>query len=476
MPLPIRILDVSLHLTDCRARIPFRFGIHTMTAAPLCLARVLVEDRSGRRMEGFSSDLLVPKWFEKNPDQSIADDWQRLLQCAQEAAQTALDSSSCTAVFDHWLRVYEARVRSAPPEARDLLVRGEGVSLIERALMDAACRLAEATFHDAWLQDLFGFSPDLLLPELSGWDALRTLPAAPPSLIAIRHTIGLLDTLSEADLDPDQRINDGLPESLEADIRRYGLTHFKIKLSGDTDADIDRLRAVGAVLSPIASPLITFDGNEQFESVEQLNSLLRQLSEDPRASSLLEHLRYIEQPLARSQTFEPEPNRGLDRLPWPCLIDEADFNLESFPRAIELGYRGVSIKNCKGVFRAMINRARCEVSELPLFQSAEDLTNLPIIALQQDLATASLLGMTHVERNGHHYFDGLKHLPPSEQQAAMARHDDLYAHGTNGPQLVTREGALSLRSIQVSIGYAYDVPIDVQQRTALDAWSPISLL
>ncbi len=40
---------------------------------------------------------------------------------------------------------------------------------------------------------------------------------------------------------PDDRVDDGLPQSLAASIRAYGLTHFKLKIDGDIDADIERL-------------------------------------------------------------------------------------------------------------------------------------------------------------------------------------------------------------------------------------------
>ena len=67
----------------------------------------------------------------------------------------------------------------------------------------------------------------------------------------------------------------------------------------------------------------------------------------------------------------------------------------------------MSVKNCKGVFRALLSRGLCELADDGSFQSAEDLTNLPVLALQQDLATIAALGLPHVERNGHHYFKGL---------------------------------------------------------------------
>ena len=142
---------------------------------------------------------------------------------------------------------------------------------------------------------------------------------------------------------------------------------------------------------------------------------------------------------------------------------------DAFPDAFELGYRGVSVKNCKGVFRALINRGFCTVRGDGAFQSAEDLTNLPVLALQQDLATIQLLDLPHAERNGHHYFRGLDHLPPTEVESALDRHRDLYGREAGGPQLRIREGRVDLGSIQAP-GYGYSSTIDTDARTPLEDW------
>ena len=39
--------------------------------------------------------------------------------------------------------------------------------------------------------------------------------------------------------------------------------------------------------------------------------------------------------------------------------------------------------------------------------SAEDLTTQAGLSVQQDLALVNLLGIRHVERNGHHYVNGM---------------------------------------------------------------------
>ena len=38
-----------------------------------------------------------------------------------------------------------------------------------------------------------------------------------------------------------------------------------------------------------------------------------------------------------------------------------------------------------------------------------------------------LIGVTHAERNGHHYVDGFAETPAAEAQAFLAAHADLYA-------------------------------------------------
>src|SRR5205085_9728461 len=123
-----------------------------------------------------------------------------------------------------------------------------------------------------------------------------------------------------------------------------------------------------------------------------------------------------------------------------------------FPRARALGYRGISSKSCKGFYRGLINRARIETwnSQEPgrYFMSAEDLTTQAGVAVQQDLALASLIGATHVERNGHHYADGMTGAPKAEEDAFLARHSDIYHRAANGRvRVIIRDGAIAIGSL-----------------------------
>jgi hypothetical protein len=65
--MPIRILAGDIHLIDLKTRLPFKYGIATMTQAPQAFVRLHVEVE-GRTAQGVSADLLPPRWFTKNPD------------------------------------------------------------------------------------------------------------------------------------------------------------------------------------------------------------------------------------------------------------------------------------------------------------------------------------------------------------------------------------------------------------------------
>jgi hypothetical protein len=79
--------------------------------------------------------------------------------------------------------------------------------------------------------------------------------------------------------------------------------------------------------------------------------------------------------------------------------------------------------------------------------SAEDLTIQAGLALQQDLALVSLLGITHVERNGHHYVNGMAGLPPGEQKAFRGAHPDLYEESHGAVRVRIADGMLEMGSL-----------------------------
>ena len=157
----------------------------------------------------------------------------------------------------------------------------------------------------------------------------------------------------------------------------------------------------------------------------------------------------------------------------PLIIDESDATIDAFPQARALGYAGVSSKNCKGVYKSVLNAARCTrwnaaQESPPAFMTGEDLTAQPGLAVQQDLALAALLGLPHVERNAHHYVAGFagQHASVREQLTFLAGHPDLYAAQGDDVRLAIQDGRIAIASLGAR-GFASATWPDVESLTPM---------
>ena len=275
------------------------------------------------------------------------------------------------------------------------------------------------------------------------------------------------------------RIDDGLPQSLEACIRTYGLTYFKIKACGDSATDIERLKQIAAVLDKSVSSgfAFTLDGNEQYKSVEQFREMWQDITSDPDLAPLLSKLLFVEQPLHRDVALADSTQKALNS--WidrpPIIIDESDSRLDSLPTALNCGYVGASHKNCKGVFKGIANACllahyRRTNPTRSFILSGEDLTNIGPVALLQDLAVMANLGVNHVERNGHHYFAGLTMFPQALQEQVLLEHPDIYhRHRRDFVTLNIQGGAIAVGSV-VEAPFGLNFEVELDSFTPLHAW------
>jgi len=460
--LKIRLLEADAFERPVTLRLPFRFGAATLRQARQAFLRVQIEDGSGRSATGMAAELMVPKWFDKSPELSNddnADQLRRSLILACEAVKAAGLGSA----FGLHSAVEQAHHRRAAAENLNGLIASFGLALVNRAILDAVCRLRGVTVTQAINANLVGIDASTA-PDLAGFDLPDFLAGLKPARsIAARHTVGLVDAITETDLVPADRLDDGLPESFEAAIDAYGLTFFKIKVSGDLDADIERLSRIAALIDgKVPHYSLTLDGNEQFSSAEAVAELLARIKSAPKLQKFGQAILFIEQPIARSHAFE-KPVTALADFK-PVEIDESDASVGAFVTARGLGYTGISSKSCKGFYRSLLNRARVAKWSAedgrPYFMSAEDLTTQGGLAVQQDLALAALIGMTHIERNGHHYVDGMAGAPGAEQQAFVAAHPDLYGMSSGRARLKISGGQIALGSVIDAVGLGSSVSPD----------------
>ncbi|WP_435320867.1 enolase C-terminal domain-like protein [Haloarchaeobius sp. TZWSO28] len=471
----IQLVDHEGYIFDMQLRMPFHFANTTVTAIPHLFLAVDV-DVSGETHRGVAAEGLSPVWFLKDTvpfDEGV----DHMLAVVDHALEVGRDIAADT-VFGFWRRLFAEQREWGDGTDHPPLLWSFGASMVERAVIDAYCRATETTFATAIAENTFGIEPGTIYDELDGYEPADLLPAEPLSATAIRHTVGFTDPLVTDDVEATDRLDDGLPQSLVEYVREQGLTHFKIKLSGDADRDADRLERIAAVLdSECDRYAFTLDANEQYGTAREFREQWERMRERDGIDEFLEHLLYVEQPLSRDDAFGAETASTFAE--WdgpPLIIDESDGDIDSFGRALSCGYIGTSHKGCKGVFRGVVNACLAEHRRRidptgGYVVSGEDLTTVGPVGLNQDLAVMGTIGTAHVERNGHHYFRGLSMFPEGVQRRLLASHDDLYRRHEDGFATVDiSDGAVDFDSV-VAAPFGYGAAFDLSRFESVEEWA-----
>jgi len=459
----IKVLAVSFAHLWVRTRFPFRYGIASMTEAPHVLVRVTVEC-DGRIFEGMSAETWVPKWFVKNPATTYDEDLPDMCRTLRHAADAAMLPHEALTFFAWWQHLYAAQSELAGTPGIPPLLAHLGTAMIERAVCHALCQAKKCSIHALWRENLTGIDFAAIRQQTADLTPADVLPPQPSSRLIVRHTIGLADPLTDVEItDP---LNDGLPHSLEENIRAFGLTHFKIKLAGDLEADSARLESLATLLPPGA--LFTLDANENYPDIRVFKAHWDHWMSRPSLAAWIQRgLLLVEQPLHRDSSFAPATGAALST--WsqhpPFIIDEADASLDDLPRALALGYAGTSHKNCKGLTKGLANLALLHRHGPGTILSGEDLSNIGPVALLQDLAVMAALGIPHIERNGHHYFRGTSMFPQETGESLIAAHPDMYESKNDFEALRIDGGVLDAAS-------AANAPLGLTGREVIAGFSP----
>lgn len=445
------VREIEFYEWPYTLRLPFRFGGITVTQGRQVVARARIELADGRAEWGVAAEALAAKWFDKDPAISDDDNLDQLRLALEIAARQYRGHGPDTA-FGHFAAAYRPQIEEGARHRLNPLVASYGPALLDRCVIDALGRLLGLSFWDLMRRNLAGMAPSALAPDLAGFDFDRFLDGLRPlARLQVRHTVGMVDPIVAADQAPGTRVGDGLPETLEEIVATYRQRYFKLKVGGDVGKDVARLAAIAGVLDRIEDPYhATLDGNEQYADAESVLALWSAMEATPALDRLRRSILFVEQPIKRQVALSRDVAALAARK--PVIIDESDGDLDAFPRARTLGYAGVSSKNCKGLYKSLINRARCALWNAQeggsrFFMSAEDLTTLAGISMQQDMALVALLGLEHVERNGHHFVNGMSGRPAAEQRAFLAAHPSLYREADGVVRLDIRDGGVDLSSL-----------------------------
>ncbi len=490
MPYRIESIEVFVRETP-PGRMDFVLGKQKPTGGPspavkpstgkrrprgILVCRMIISDAQGRIAWGASGDRPSFGWLDKRPKYDSAAKLDRLLRLVEAARRVYLSNPKFTTPFELWHRCLTEVQRLGREMDHEALSASYASALFERAMIDAVCRLHELPLFEMLRQEKLGLDPARVFPELKGIRFLKIMPRRPRTHFFIRHTIGLGDPILAADQPKEKRVNDGEPETLEEYIRQDGLRYFKVKVSGDAKADLDRLEHIWSAVVRTEQPIVTLDGNESAKDIDAFAKFVEQF--ENRIPGMFQHTAFIEQPLTRSVTHDPGTAKTIRRISEKkqLIIDEADGETNSFHHAFPIGYSGTSHKNCKGFFKSLVNFCLChhlmDKTGRNAFQSGEDLSLMSLVPLHQDFAALGVLNISHCERNGHHYSYGQGHLTEREKILAGEHHPEIYTKRRGELFLNIRNGELFCDSLQCA-GFGVRFEPEWAAMRPLGRWKPV---
>ena len=381
-PTDIRIVEVDHQFEEFRYRAPYQFGGRTVDRVTILNVNCRVRTGAGREAWGFGSMTLGNAWaFPAVPHEQGLGAMMALASALRNVTANCDDAG-------HPIDL--ARALGTP-----YLAAAADVSRA-RALpvpIPKLCALVVASAFDAALHDAYGkafktscydtYGPSFVSQDLSadlgtafkGEYLDRYVPSAPRPAMPVFHSVGASDPLEASDVR--ERIEDGLPNTLEEWIPRDGLIRFKIKLNGgNLEADIDRILRIDRIVTRVndarrvADWKYLLDFNEGCPNVQYLIECLRRVRE---ASPLgFDRILYIEQPTSRDLKKDPANVMHEAAKLRPVVIDESLTDLETLLLARQMGYTGVALKACKGQSHAMLMAAAAQ--KFGMFLCVQDLT------------------------------------------------------------------------------------------------------
>lgn len=409
----ITLKEVSTYTERYAYRTPMKFGGRVVNDVVLRNVRVVAETADGRRGRGFGSMPVGNAWAWPSATVPGGQTLAAMLRFGELSVERAGDYTGSGHPLEITLELAQQYPGVAEAVERELSL---AEAMPKLAWLVAASPL-EAAIHDAFGKALEENSYNLLgkayvsrdlsaflSPEFAGEYLDRYTLRQPKPRMPLYHLVGALDPLTEADIP--QRLGDGLPETLGEWIAADGLTHLKIKLSGDDlDWDVDRVISIDRVAAEAQRArgcdtwFYSADFNERCQNVDYVLEFLDQLRQ--RAPAALERLQYIEQPTHRDLRANPENRMHKAAQIKPVVIDESLVDFDSLQLSRELGYSGVALKACKGHTEALLMGAAAQ--KYGLFLCVQDLTCPGYSFLHSASLSARIPGVAAIEGNGRQY-------------------------------------------------------------------------
>lgn len=440
-PTDMRIERVDFSTQDFAYRSPIKFGGTAVDKATLLTASIVARLPDGKTATGWGSMPLGNVWSFPSKKLDYGQTLEALRLCGALAAKTWRTQNEWGHPMELGHRI-DRELSLIASRATEALELAEPIpvlaAMVANSPFDAAVHDAYGKLHEASTWKCYGpghLPLDLstfLGDEFDGETLVTHVRTTPVATLPLYHLVGALDPLGKTDVQ--NPMGDGVPETLEDWIPFNGLTHLKIKLSGeDIGWDVERVLGVEKVAARAQANRgqkhwhYSLDFNEKCPSAESLLEFLNKLKE--KSPEAFNRIAYIEQPTKRDLRGDRANRMHRASALVPVVIDESLVDLDSLRLAREMGYTGAALKACKGQTQSLLMAAAAR--KWGMFLCVQDLTCPGMSLVQSAGLAAHIPGMSALEANARQYM-------PAANSAWEKHHPGLF---------VIRDGLIRTKSL-----------------------------
>lgn len=409
-PTDISIKEISTGTRTYTYRQPMRIAGRVFEDATVLRCEVAVQQAGGRKKTTGIGEMTLENawaWPSKLPSSMTL---MLLLDFAEQLVKVVTAESLTGDPLQITHRMAFHRDRLAEQFAKE---RNLPEPMPKLAVLIAASPL-EAAIHDAFGRSVGKNSFDCMNSEFLnqdlgaylGQEFMQMYPdrffsIKPKPTMPLYHLVGAHDPLTMVDVR--QKLNDGLPETLEEWLRTDGISHLKIKLVGNNiDWDVGRIIEVNRVSDLVANERkwrVSLDFNEQCPNEDYVLDLLERIERLSKAA--FDRVQYIEQPTPRDLTLRTEMTVHRIARIRPIVIDESLTDFESLMLARQRGYSGLALKTCKGHSECLLMASAA--AHFQMFACVQDSTCLGGAFLHSASLASRIPTVAAIEGSGRQY-------------------------------------------------------------------------
>jgi len=382
-PPHVRVVDARVTFSPQQLVTPLRLSTGVITDVTQATAEVLVEVAGAGRATGRGTVYLSDLWAWPSNQLSHAQRDSALQQlCTNIADQLpAQFGGEHTHPCELGMQLHDWVCHIGHPVQPPRLARMLCGSPFDAAIHDGTGLALKCSAFDLYRQPVKLPSVDRLFGRDGACRAIDEVITKPRFTLPAWYVVNR---------------GDDLDVTLAAAIQKSGITHFKLKLSGDNDQDVRRTVDVyrGAKSLGVQQPRLCLDSNGGNPDANSVREFLRRLeSTDPLA---YQAVFYVEHPTDRDiRRHAFDWNEVAARK--PVVLDEGLTSVDVLSVAQRQGWSGFALKTCKGHSFMLVVAAWA--ARAGMLITLQDLTNPGIALVHAALMAAHLPTLNGVELN-----------------------------------------------------------------------------